>query len=319
MAGTGRKVWAADEILAAADLQSYIQDQVVFVFNDAAARTSGILAPSEGMVSYLKDTNLLYAFDGAAWVEIAPNVGTPGTYTKVTTDSKGRVSSGTTLAESDIPTLSISKTSGLQTALDGKAATVHTHTVAQVNGGTWTGPVSAGANGVSGAGLSFTSSLGLNDGTNWRVAGNGSMYVGDGIQNPWAYNNTTGASNYRTLWVGDNGVFGYQPSTIRAKQDVVDTALTADAVVGMRVVDYRMIDDVEANGKKASVRTGLIAEELLEIPGMEKFVFFDEVDGKQIPAGIHYELLAVALIPAIQAQQSVIDSLVARVEMLESK
>ncbi|MBN8538363.1 MAG: hypothetical protein J0M15_15020 [Deltaproteobacteria bacterium] len=35
-----------------------------------------------------------------------PNVGTAGTYTKVTTDSKGRVTSGTTLAESDIPTLS---------------------------------------------------------------------------------------------------------------------------------------------------------------------------------------------------------------------
>lgn len=38
--------------------------------------------------------------------------GTAGTYTKVTTDSKGRVTSGTTLSESDIPALSASKVTG---------------------------------------------------------------------------------------------------------------------------------------------------------------------------------------------------------------
>jgi hypothetical protein len=35
-----------------------------------------------------------------------PNVGTAGTYTKVTTDAKGRVTSGAALSEADIPTLS---------------------------------------------------------------------------------------------------------------------------------------------------------------------------------------------------------------------
>lgn len=47
-------------------------------------------------------------------------IGTAGTYTKVTTDMYGRVVSGTTLSEGDIPTLQISKISGLQTALDSK-------------------------------------------------------------------------------------------------------------------------------------------------------------------------------------------------------
>lgn len=43
-----------------------------------------------------------------------PNFGTAGTYTKVTTDAKGRVSSGTTLAATDIPALDASKiTSGV--------------------------------------------------------------------------------------------------------------------------------------------------------------------------------------------------------------
>lgn len=47
-------------------------------------------------------------------------IGTAGTYTKITTDQYGRVVSGTTLSEGDIPTLQISKISGLQTALDSK-------------------------------------------------------------------------------------------------------------------------------------------------------------------------------------------------------
>ena len=43
------------------------------------------------------------------------DVGTAGTYTKVTTDSKGRVTSGTTLSASDIPTLTASKISDFDT------------------------------------------------------------------------------------------------------------------------------------------------------------------------------------------------------------
>lgn len=43
------------------------------------------------------------------------SVGTAGTYTKVTTDAKGRVTSGATLAASDIPTLTASKISDFDT------------------------------------------------------------------------------------------------------------------------------------------------------------------------------------------------------------
>ncbi len=46
--------------------------------------------------------------------------GTAGTYTKVTTDRYGRVTDGATLQAGDIPTLSISKISGLQAALNDK-------------------------------------------------------------------------------------------------------------------------------------------------------------------------------------------------------
>ena len=49
-----------------------------------------------------------------------PEVMTAGTYAKVTTDIYGRVTGGSSLSASDIPSLSISKITGLQDALDKK-------------------------------------------------------------------------------------------------------------------------------------------------------------------------------------------------------
>jgi hypothetical protein len=43
-------------------------DQSVMVFDSSAARSSAIGTPTEGMASYLKDTNALELYDGAAWV-----------------------------------------------------------------------------------------------------------------------------------------------------------------------------------------------------------------------------------------------------------
>lgn len=69
MAGAGFKTWAAGEVLTAAGLNTYIQQQTVGVYASAAARTTAIgSAVSEGMASYLLDTNSLEVFDGAAWV-----------------------------------------------------------------------------------------------------------------------------------------------------------------------------------------------------------------------------------------------------------
>jgi hypothetical protein len=40
------------------------------VFADAAARTSAVASPQEGMISYLKDTNSTEYYSGSAWVAI---------------------------------------------------------------------------------------------------------------------------------------------------------------------------------------------------------------------------------------------------------
>lgn len=68
MAGLGRKVWSAGDVLAAADVNGYLMDQTIMLFDDAAARTAAIGTPTQGMASYLKDTDALELFDGAAWV-----------------------------------------------------------------------------------------------------------------------------------------------------------------------------------------------------------------------------------------------------------
>ena len=70
MAGLGRKVFNAGDVLTAAQVQGYLQDQAVMVFGGTAARSSAIPTPSEGMVSYRTDSNALEYYDGSAWSSV---------------------------------------------------------------------------------------------------------------------------------------------------------------------------------------------------------------------------------------------------------
>lgn len=70
MAGLGRKVWTAGEVLAAADVNGYLMDQTVMVFDDAAARSSAIGTPAEGMMAYTKDNDSVQVYNGTAWAAV---------------------------------------------------------------------------------------------------------------------------------------------------------------------------------------------------------------------------------------------------------
>jgi uncharacterized protein YabE (DUF348 family) len=71
MAGLGRKAFAAGEVLTAVNVQGYLMDQTVMVFASSAARSSAIgTAVSEGMMSYLADTNEVTVYDGTAWQSV---------------------------------------------------------------------------------------------------------------------------------------------------------------------------------------------------------------------------------------------------------
>jgi hypothetical protein len=68
MPGLGRKVFAAGEVLTAANVQGYLQDQAVMVFDDATDRATVLgTAVAEGMTTYLRDVNTVQVYDGTTW------------------------------------------------------------------------------------------------------------------------------------------------------------------------------------------------------------------------------------------------------------
>jgi len=69
-AGLGYKEFTTGDVLTAADANGYLASQVVMVFASAAARTSAIASPQEGMISYLKDTNATLYYSGSSWLTI---------------------------------------------------------------------------------------------------------------------------------------------------------------------------------------------------------------------------------------------------------
>lgn len=64
-----------------------IRDQVVTPFASAAARTSAITVPVEGMVTHLNDTNCLGVYTGSAWSTVGPVHGAATAITTTVTQS----------------------------------------------------------------------------------------------------------------------------------------------------------------------------------------------------------------------------------------
>jgi hypothetical protein len=69
MAGAGYKLFNTGDVLTAAQVNTYLMEQTVMVFADSAARSTALTGVlSEGMISYLKDTNAVEVYNGSAWV-----------------------------------------------------------------------------------------------------------------------------------------------------------------------------------------------------------------------------------------------------------
>jgi hypothetical protein len=69
-AGLGFKEFTTGDVLTAADANGYLASQVVMVFASAAARTSAITSPQEGMISFRKDADAMEYYSGSAWVAV---------------------------------------------------------------------------------------------------------------------------------------------------------------------------------------------------------------------------------------------------------
>lgn len=100
MAGLGRKVFTAGEVLTAANVQGFLMDQSVMVFDDAAARTAAIGTPTEGMLTYTKDDNAVQVFDGSTFTAVDTTISSINASAVVTTFTSS-TAVAQTLAASD--------------------------------------------------------------------------------------------------------------------------------------------------------------------------------------------------------------------------
>lgn len=88
MAGEGYRIWTPGEVITADNIQQYLQDQAVQVYASATARGSALTGYiSEGMISYLEDTNAVEVYNGSTWVGLGGDApifkqGTSGEFLK---------------------------------------------------------------------------------------------------------------------------------------------------------------------------------------------------------------------------------------------
>jgi len=67
VAGAGFKVFQDGNVLTASEVNTFMMEQQIMVFDDAAARDAAITSPSEGMFAFTKSDDQLRFFDGSTW------------------------------------------------------------------------------------------------------------------------------------------------------------------------------------------------------------------------------------------------------------
>jgi hypothetical protein len=77
------KVFTVGEVLAAADVNTYLMNQAVMTFSDSTARASAIATATEGMLSYLEDENKFQYYE-TDWTDLIAGATSPTNATVTT-------------------------------------------------------------------------------------------------------------------------------------------------------------------------------------------------------------------------------------------
>jgi hypothetical protein len=126
----------------------------------------------------------------------------------------------------------------------------------------------------------------------------GGVYSDGAVFMPSARAN--GISGGLGLYVLADGRVGVSSSSRRFKKEIKTWNPNKQAVLAMEVITFKWRDDFWDGEGKSPIEVGLIAEDLHNL-GLEWLVFYDD-DG--LPRGIHYDRIALALIPLIQDHEA---------------
>lgn len=67
---SGYRTWTPGEVITASNVQDYLQDQTVMVFASDAVRSTAVIVPTEGMLSWLEDSDKYQYYTGSAWADL---------------------------------------------------------------------------------------------------------------------------------------------------------------------------------------------------------------------------------------------------------
>lgn len=152
-----RKVFTAGEVLAAADVNSFLMDQSVMVFAGTAARSSAIATATEGMVTYLADTDVIQVATGTAtWQQVYPAQVTSLSGTAVVFGATAVSAAYTAVSGLDNATIIVTGTAAVTVTVPDILATGDSLNIIRDSSGTVTIAAGSGVTNWAGAGTSST-------------------------------------------------------------------------------------------------------------------------------------------------------------------
>jgi hypothetical protein len=224
------KVFTNGSPLPASDLNTFLMNQSVMVFANSTARSAALTSPTEGMVTYLEDTNKLEVYTGAAWVDVNDNAAAIPKSTVTTAgdlivaDGNASVTRLGIGANGSIPRVASGALGYLPVGTNGQVLTV--------SGGapTWTTPAAGGTKNwtqvtsVDLATAGVTTSLvisSLSGYDNYQLLFDGVSFVADSNLFVRINSSSSGAYNYYGYRFSDTS--SYTTSTIRNYRSTGDT------------------------------------------------------------------------------------------------